>query len=200
MTPRVLCIALCVALVAVVVGCTEPTGSPRPSPSLIELDFTPPPTTAPPVSPGGSPGQTLVSWPIGWDVAFCRAMTEVVIAQELVVDIERAIDDDARREALGLARELVLVAGGATQLLADVPDWAASDDAVASLTGLMDLGGRAAAEYERYLDDGPRRALRRARNLRRENADAVPVVNEQLQPLADAGLACPGTPLEVESP
>lgn len=181
-------------------GCLEPTTSPRPSPSLIELDFTPPPTTSPPSSPGGSPGRTLVSWPIGWDVAFCGALTEAVIAQELVIDVERAIDEDADRDAMGLARELALVATGASQLLADLPEWDGGGEVVAGLAALMDLGVRAGAEYETHLDNNRRPPLRRARALRREIGDAVPQVNEQLQALADAGLACPGTPLQLESP
>ena len=196
----ILAVLAAVLVVVGASGCEEPTGSPRPNPSLVELDFTPPPASGPPSSPGGSPRPTLVSWPIGWDVAFCQAMTEADVALELVVDIERAMNEDAQGDALGLARELTVVASGAGQMLADVPDWETGDQVVAGLTALMDLGARAGAEYETYLDNDRRRVLRRARALRREIADAVPPVNEQLQALANVGLACPGTELELESP
>ena len=198
---RAVLVVLCAAMIVTgAYGCLEPTTSPRPSPSLIELDFTPPPTTGPSANAEGSPRPTLVSWPIGWDVAFCGALSEVVTAQELVIDVERAIDEDANRDAMGLARELTLVATGASQLLVELPEWGGAGEVVASLAALMDLGARAGTEYETHLDNNRRPPLRRARALRREIADAVPAANEQLQVLADVGLSCPGTPLELESP
>lgn len=192
-------VALCAALALAVVGCDTPAATQRPSPSLVVLDFTPLPSAPPePGAPSAAP--TLVSWPVGWDVAFCEMFSEAVVAQEVIVDVERAMDEGATADALGLARELGITATIATLLLDDLPAWDIGAQPMAELRSLLDLDIQASAEYETHLDNGGRAALRRARALRRAVEAAVPVVNEELALLAQAGLACPGQPLQLESP
>ena len=64
----------------------------------------------------------------------------------------------------------------------------------------MDLGTRAGNEYHDYFANDRRAALRRARDLRRDDAAAVPAANDALQALAAVGLSCPGADLALESP
>ncbi len=191
-------LAVCAAIV--VVACAEPAGTARPSTSLIPLDFTPQPTISPAPVPTGSPGPTMLRWPAGWDVAFCAMLGEAVIAQELVVDVERAMDEGANRDARQLARELGETALGAATLLEALPDWDGGQDALLELGALLDLDSRAGPEYESYLVDGKRGALRRARDLRREIETSVPRANEQLDLLTEMGMSCPDTTLVLESP
>ena len=195
-----LVLLVCSALLFGAAACDTPSGTPRPSASLLELDFTPQPTITPPSTPGGSAAPTLVSWPIGWDVAFCELMTDAVVAQELLVDIERAMGEDALRDARLLAHELSLIATHAGELVPDVPDWQPAQDALADLATLMELDAQAAAEYLTYFQNERRPALRRARAARDEVASQLPGANDNLQVLADLGISCPGTPLQLESP
>ncbi len=191
-------VSLCGALL---IACGGPTTSPRPSPSLVDLEFTPQPTTS--LSSPGPSASTIASQtarPDGWDEAFCSMFTEARIAQELLVDIERALDEGDTRDARGLARELRQVAENATILIDEIPDWDESGDVLLDIATLLDLGGQAAAEYDAYLGEDLRPALRRARGLGRENAQAVPATNSGLEDLAAAGVECPGGPLILESP
>lgn len=198
-TLRLLLLA-CAAIIAIAAACDEPSGTPRPSPSLIELDFTPLPTITAGTTAGASAAPTLVRRPTGWDTAFCELATDAVVAQELLVDIERAMDEDALRDARLLANELTLVAGHASELVPTIPDWPPGEDALRSIAVLMDLDEQAAAEYTTYFENGRRRVLRRARALREDAALEVPGANEELQRLAEIGVLCPGITLELESP
>jgi len=188
----------CLALLLAAVACDTPAGTPRPSPSLIVLQFTPQPSRS--ASPTSSAAATFASWPIGWDVAFCEMFSDAIIAQQLIVDVERALDEDNRHDARLLADELTLTATHVTELLAELPDWSTAADADAGIATLMDLGARAGREYHDYFANDKRAALRRARHLRRQNADQVPPINDELEALADRGLACPGANLVLESP
>jgi hypothetical protein len=125
---------------------------------------------------------------------------EARIAQELLVDIERALDEDATRDARGLARELRRVAQDTTILIDEIPTWSDATEALLGVATLLDLGGQAAAEYDSYLGEESRAALRRARRLERDNADAVPGTNRALGDLADMGVECPDGPLVLETP
>lgn len=195
---RVCVLAVCTAIV--VVACAGPVGTPRPSTSLMPLDFTPLPTTSPSPTPAGSPGPTVLSWPIGWDVAFCAMLGEAVIAQELVVDVARAIDEGADRDARQLARELNEAASYASTLSEALPEWDGGQDALIEIAALMDLDARAGTAYQSFLTDGSRAALRRARNLRGEIETGVPRANAQLGLLVEMGMSCPGGTLVLESP
>jgi hypothetical protein len=187
----------CLGLIAAATGCAAPVGTPRPSPSLIVLDFTPPPsastatTTATPIA---------AVWPVGWDIDFCAMFNEAVIAQQLVVDIERALDEGNRHDARLLADELIATANNATELLVALPAWPEADETGTAIAALMDLATQTGNEYHDYFTNDKRAALRRARDLRRQDADQVPPTNEQLGALAELGLACPGTDLLLESP
>ena len=188
-------------LCGVLIACSGPTNSPRPSPSLVDLEFTPRPTTSS-SSPGPSASAIAseVARPDGWDEAFCLMFAEARIAQELLVDIERALDEGDARDARGLARELRQVAQNATVLIDGIPTWDESGDVLLDIATLLDLGFQAAAEYDTYLGDDSRPALRRARALGRENAQGVPGANSGLDDLAAAGAECPDGPLILESP
>ncbi len=193
-------LALCLSG-AIALACGGPTGTPRPSPSLVELDFTPQPTATVRESASSAPTASRApTWPDGWDTAFCTMLTDAVIAQELVVDIERALDEEALRDARGLSRELTATAIAASTSMEDIPDWDDGEELLSDIAALMTLDALIGEEYETYLRDDSRGALRRARNLRRENQAAVPGINTELESLANAGLSCPGVTLQLESP
>ncbi|MEP7158488.1 MAG: hypothetical protein ABI797_03600 [Chloroflexota bacterium] len=187
------------AVLVSAVGCESSRATPRPSPSLIILQFTPRPSRSLTPSPSALPSVTA-DWPIGWDVEFCRMFTDAVIAQQLVVDVERALDEDNTRDARLLADELSAVAAHTSELLLALTPWPDAETTSVGIAALMDLGGRAAAEYQTFFAKDRRPALRRARALRQENGAGVPDVNEELAALADMGLTCPGNPLELEAP
>jgi hypothetical protein len=200
-------IALRLALVFAVLslllaGCGESNTSPQPSPSLITLSFSPIPTATPPSSAThASPSASVVAgWPPGWDVDFCAMFDGAVTAQQLIVDVERAIDDGATRDAKGLARDLAQSAAQTTDLVAALPQWDPASDALSEINTLMDYGSRASAQYTKYFKSGVQADLKKARSLRRQDAAEVPTANQQLALLADAGLVCPKHDLQLESP
>ena len=185
-------------LAAALIAC-EGTGTrtPRPSPSLIILDFSPRPsgTTGASASPAPQGG-----WPIGWDAGFCAMFAQAVDAQQLVVDVERAIDEGDNHDARLLADELIVSANGAVDAISTLPEWNGANATVIAIAGLMDLGERSGAEYHAWFANGRKAALRRARDLRTENGTLVPDVNTSLARLADSGLACQDLPLVLEAP
>lgn len=186
-------------MVGSAVACESSRATPRPSPSLVILQFTPRPSRSLTPSPSALPSVTA-DWPIGWDVEFCQMFTDAVIAQQLVVDVERAMDEDNTHDARLLADELSAEAAHTTELLTALTPWPDAETASVGIAALMDLGGRAAAEYHTFFAEDKRAALRRARALRTENGAEVPGVNEELAALAEVGLSCPGNPLELEAP
>jgi hypothetical protein len=137
---------------------------------------------------------------VGWLEAFCATVTEAIIVQELVVDVERAMEEGDVRDARGLARDLTATASGALALSQQVPEWQGGAQAVGAIATLADLGARMGPEYEQYLTDESRAALRRARNLRGDNRRAVPAANDELDSLTLGGVSCPGVELRLESP
>jgi hypothetical protein len=180
-------------------ACETSHATPRPSPSLLILQFTPIPSRSLTPSPSTSPS-LIATWPTGWDVEFCQMFDEAVIAQQLVVDVERAMAEGNNHDARLLADELAAEASFTTEKLTAMSPWADAETATVGIAALMDLGGRAAGEYHTFFADDKRPALRRARALRTENGAEVPGVNVDLAALADVGLSCPGTPLELEAP
>ena len=187
-----------VTLLAGVLACDEPARTPRPSPSLIVLPFSPQPSNT--NGPTQTPGASLATWPLGWDLSFCSMFEQAVIAQQLLVDVERAMAEGDNHDARLLADELVQVATDTTDLIGGLVDWSPAQGAVAGIAGLMDLGARAGTEYHSWFADDRRAALRRARDLRTENGTQVPTTNTELTDLADLGLTCPNTPLVLEAP
>jgi hypothetical protein len=194
--------ALLAALItaSVVIGCTEPGPTVRPTGSPFSPGSLSSPAGPATLVPTRSPSVTLTVWPQGWDSAFCAAFAEVVIAQELAVDVERAMDEEATDDARALAAELSTTASAAAELLNAVPAWQPGQDALGEMSSLMDAGRRAGEQYVRYLTEDRRRALNRARELRDAIRDTVPAANRALEQLGEAGLSCPGHPLELESP
>ncbi len=196
--PRAVLLALVAALALAVVACDEPRSSTRPSASLLDVEFTPQPTSTAESSGEPTEAPTFVSLPVGWDGAFCAVFAEAVLAQELVIDVERALDDGDVRDARGLARELREVTAEVTTLLADLPDWDPGQQATLEVAALIDLGSRSGDAYGTYFVDGSRQALRRARTLRREISKATPGANENLAELEGLGITCEGLALKLE--
>ena len=188
-----------VTLLAGVVACDAPAKTPRPSPSLIVLPFTPQPSGT--SGPTPTPGTSLATWPLGWDISFCAMFSGAVDAQQLVVDVERAMAEGNNHDARLLADELIQSAADTTALLTPaLGAWLDAEGAIGGISTLMDLGARAGTEYHSWFADGKRAALRRARDLRLENGAQTPAVNTDLAALAGLGLSCPGTPLVLEAP
>ena len=194
------------AVVAVALGgllaCEEARSTLRPSASLLDVEFTLQPTRTPAATASVEPTEepTFISLPVGWDDAFCTIFSDAFIAQELIIDIERALEEANVRDARGLARDLRDTAADATTLLADLPVWEPATAAVASIASLIDIDARAGAEYGTYFTDDSRNALRRARALRREVEDQTPAANEVLAELAALGITCGDLPLQLEQP
>lgn len=187
-----------VTLGAGALACGGPAGTPRPSPSLIDLPSTPVPSLA--SGAPASPGTSFGSWPLGWDTAFCAMFRQAVDAQQLVVDVERALAEGANRDARLLAGELIVSADTAVDVIAALPVWSGATATVVAIAGLMDLGARSGTEYQAWFANGKNAALRRARDLRTENGTQVPAANAGLAGLADAGLTCQDVPLVLEAP
>ena len=117
-----------------------------------------------------------------------------------MVDIKRAMDEGADRDARLLARELNQTATNGATLLDAVPDWVVGQAVLTEIGTLLDLDARAGNAYESFLTDAVRADLRRARDLRTEIATRVPAANRQLELLAGMGMSCPAGPLVLESP
>lgn len=195
-------VALVVALMVAACG----AGSPSPRPSRSPVASSPPrsselPTLGPPLtaSPTVTPEQAS-DWPDGWDTAFCAAFEQVVIAQELVVDIGRALAEEARGDAHALASELIATAEAATPLLANVTGWGSGKALVGRLTSLVEIGGRIGRQYRRYLAEDRPAALERANELIGEMRPVVAEARGRLADLAQAGIVCPGSELTIDSP
>jgi hypothetical protein len=194
----VLSVCLCLIVAIVAVGCDSPRSSLRPSASLLEVEFTPQPTQTPESSDEPSEEPTFLSLPVGWDDVFCGVFADTVDAQELVIDIERAINEENAKDARGLARDLRNVTADATALLATLTPWEPAQPAVDAITELVTLGAQAGEAYGTGFTDQSRDAIRDARRLRRQIANKTPAANEALADLAAAGIACEGYDLQLE--
>ncbi len=193
-----LAISVCLILGLVAVGCDSPRSSLRPSASLLEVEFTPQPTVTPESTDEPTEEPTFLSLPVGWDDAFCGAFADTVDAQELVIDIERAIAEENAKDARGLARDLRNVTADATALLAALTPWEPAQPAVDSITELITLGAQAGEAYGQGFTDQSRDAIRDARRLRRQIGNKTPAANEALAELTAAGIACEGYELQLE--
>jgi hypothetical protein len=197
--------ATVLCLVAAVVGtfafgCDQPRSSARPSPSLVEIDVSRPPSTAA-AAPSASPTiqATFVSIPVGWDNSFCGILADAVVAQELVIDIERALNEEALRDARGLTGELRDITADAIGLLTQVPAWDMGADVIQRLSVMVDLGSKAAEQYDIAFDQQSSSALRRARAFRRDIGRETQATNDALANIANVGIACEGTKMQLET-
>ncbi len=187
---------------ATALACSSSSPTSRPSASLAIVDFTPLPTVAlPSLAPTRSPAHTTLngSWPVGWDVSFCTAFADATVAHQLVIDIERAIADENRTDAQGLANELAQTAPIATTEVTRMKDWEPAAQLKTDMTAMLDLDLQAAVAYQSYFNDDVKPALKQARQLRNQVGKQVDSANTELQSLADMGLACPGTDLKFET-
>jgi hypothetical protein len=190
-------LAICVAVASA--ACDAGRSSPRPSASLLDVEFTPQPATTPESTDEPSAEPTFISLPVGWDNAFCAVFADAVDGQQLVIDVERAIGEENFRDARGLARDLREVSADGTTLLADVPEWDQGKPALDSITELIALHVQAGDAYGSALGNNPpRNALRDARRLRRQIGTKTPAVNDALADLAALGIACEGYDLQLE--
>jgi hypothetical protein len=181
-------------------GCDAPRSSVRPSPSLVEIDVSrPPSTTAAQPSATPTAESTFVAIPVGWDNSFCGILADAVVAQELVIDIERAVNEENVRDARGLTRDLRDIAADATALLGQVPAWDTGAPAVERLRVMTDLATRAAEQYLVAFEEESSGALRRARGLRRDIGRETPATNEALANIAEIGISCEGTQMQLET-
>jgi hypothetical protein len=190
------CLAAVVAVTAI--GCTEPSSSARPSASLLEVQFTPRgPTPGPEETEEPTEEPTFVAIPVGWDDAFCSIFADVAIGQELVIDIERAIDEENAKDAKGLARDLRDITADAVGLMEGLPEWEDAATATEQVTSLLELYGKAATEYLAYFNEETT-TLRKARNVRRQINRATPGANERFATLEELGIECEDQPLVIE--
>jgi len=188
---------LALVLTVAAIGCDGPSSSTRPSASLLEVEFTPRATVGADETEEPSAEPTFVAIPVGWDDAFCGVFADVVVAQELAIDIERAIDEENPRDARGLARDLRDITTDAQGLMEGLPEWDDAADVTAELTALLDLYARTSAEYLAYFNEETG-TLRRARNLRRMIGRATPGANESFAELETLGIECDDQPLVIE--
>jgi hypothetical protein len=189
---------VCLAFAAL--ACDSPAKTPRPSPSLITLQFTPQPsrTSLPSASP--TPRASVGGWPLGWDEDFCAMFGQAVDTQQLLVDVQLDIQDGNNKDAKQLANELLQSANATRSAIDSMPVWSDGFTTLVAVADLMDLASRAGTEYHSWFADGRQAALRRAKDLRKQNGAAVPDANTLLAGLADKGITCQGTPLQLEAP
>ena len=174
-------------------GCDQPRSSARPSPSLVEIDVSRPPSTTAPATGGEpTPAATFVSIPVGWDNSFCGILADAVVAQELVIDIERALNEEEVRDARGLTHELRDITADATGRLTQVPAWDTGAAVIERLRVMIDLGTKAAEQYDITFDQQSASALRKARAFRRDLGRETPATNEALTNIANVGITCDG--------
>ena len=194
--PRSLATTLClVASLAagLALACDQPRSSARPSPSLVEIDVSRPPgSTTPAQSAEPTPAGTFVAIPVGWETSFCGILADAVVAQELVIDIERALNEDEVRDARGLTRELAEITADATGRLTQVPAWDAGAEAIQRLGVMIDLGTKVAEQYAITFDQRSESALRKAHGFRRDLGRETPATNEALTRIANVGISCDG--------
>ena len=185
---------LVAALGVLILACDAPRSSARPSPSLVEIDVSRPPSTnAAEPSATPEPASTFVSIPVGWDNSFCGILADAVVAQELVIDIERALNEENVRDARGLTRDLRDITADAAGLLTQVPAWDTGAEAIQRLGVMVDLGSRAAEQYDLAFQEQSAPALRRARGFRRDISRETAATNEALANIADVGISCEGS-------
>ncbi len=189
-----------ILLCVVAVGCESGTSSPHPSASLVDVVFTPQPTPTNGSSVEPTTQSTFVSIPVGWDDGFCAVFADVFVAQQLVIDVERALTEQNVRDARGLARELRDTTAHGTSLLVGLPAWSSGEQATLEVTKLLDLGSRAGAEYGAYFSTASATSLRRARGFRRQIGTETAQANAALTELTQIGITCRDNELVLESP
>ncbi len=154
----------------------------------------------PTVTPRPTRRPTPPPWPAGWNEEFCTALAKVIVAQELTVDVPRALDEGDEQDALALARELRATALAAADLLGEVPEWEPAQPAVSELLSLVDIGARIGRQYVRFLDEGRQPALERVNELLDDMRPVVSDTNAALAELGALGLSCEPDGLELETP
>ena len=195
---RSVLVSLAIVIAVTAVGCTEPTSSARPSSSLLEVEFTPRATEPDPAAtdePTEEP--TFVAIPVGWDDGFCAIFADVAVAQELVIDVERAIDEENAKDAKGLARDLRDITADGVGLMEGLPEWEDAADATAAISSLLEMYGKAATEYLAFFNEETAN-LRRARSVRRQISRATPAANDAFAELETLGIVCDDQALVIE--
>ncbi len=194
-------LAACVVLLAAaILGCDSPTSSNRPSPSLIDLPFTPiPSATASSSAAPQSAEPTEAAWPAGWNIAFCTAFADATVAHQLVIDVERAIQDSAPDDARALSHELTQTAALAGDEVDRLRTWDPAADVKDDLAALLVMDADVGESYSAYFKDGRKSDLKAARQTRKQVRKAIAPANEHLAALTEIGVSCPGSSLELET-
>ena len=186
-------LAVCIVLLAAgTLGCELPTSSDRPSPSLIDLPFTPIPSASASSSeapPSAEP--TEAAWPPGWNTAFCTAFADATVAHQLVIDVERAIQDSAPEDARALSHELTQTASLAGDEVDGLRTWDPAADVKADLAALLVLDAQVGGSYSAYFKDAHKSDLKAARQTRKQVRKAVAPANEHLAALTEMVSAVP---------
>jgi hypothetical protein len=186
-------VAACGASVTPTATSTSPTLSPRLTASA-PPGLSQTPATAP-------PSATALPRPAGWDATFCAAYTDIVVAQELARDIGRALDEDSKQDAIGLARELEATVVGVRTTLTALPAWPGGEQLLSAVNAMLDTDEELVTNYLRFLEENRDPALDRAHE--RETAlreEIVPAVEVALAELAAAGFSCPGLNFTLDKP
>jgi hypothetical protein len=126
--------------------------------------------------------------------------SQAVDTQQLLVDVQLDIQDGNNKDAKQLADELLASANATRTAIDSMPAWSDGFTTLVAVADVMDLASRAGTEYHAWFADGKEAALRRAKGLRKQNGAAVPDANTLLTGLADKGIFCQGTTLELEAP
>ena len=194
-------LAVCIVVLgAGILGCELPTSSDRPSPSLIDLPFTPIPSASASSSAAPQSAEpTEAAWPPGWNTAFCTAFADATVAHQLVIDVERAIQDSAPDDAQALSHELTQTASLAGDEIDGLRTWDPAADVQADLAALLVLDAQVADSYSAYFKDDHKSDLKAGRQIRKKVGKAVGPANEHLAALAGIGVSCPGSSLELET-
>ena len=119
---------------------------------------------------------------------------------ELVVDVPRALEEEATDDALGLARELRDTAPAAAALVGAVDEWEAAQPTLGSMVALLDIAERIGRQYTRYMEENRNASLIRAGELSQNIVPLVAEANDGLADLVTAGIECPPHTLVLESP
>jgi hypothetical protein len=173
----------------------SPTGSPSALPTATSGT-----TPSPLASPTRTPQPTPPPWPAGWETGFCSAFAETAIAMELVVDVPRALEEEATDDALGLSRELRDTAPAAAELVSGVDEWETAQPTLGAMLAVLDIAERIGRQYTRYFEEDRNASLTRAVELTEEIIPLVAESNDGLADLAALGIDCPQSSLMLESP
>ena len=132
--------------------------------------------------------------------SFCTAFADLTVAHQLAIDIERAIADNSRSDAQGLAKELAQTAPLANNEVTRLKEWAPADQVKTDMSAMLDLDNQVSQRIRKLLQR--QRQSQRSSKLAScatRSSKAVDPANTQLAQLADLGSAAPARPSRSRS-